>query len=257
MNVPKPRLGVFKFASCDGCQLSILDCEDEILAVADRVEIAYFLEATRRPLEGRFDVSLVEGSISSPEQLEQIKDVRERSKFVVTIGACANGGGIQGLRNFISIEESIAAVYANPSYVKTLEKSRPIADFITVDLELQGCPINKHQLLNVIAQMLAGARPRVPDHAVCLDCKRRNIVCVVVSQGKACMGPVTSTGCGALCPAHDRGCFACYGPSHQPNTAALASRFESIGVPSDQIRRFFHAFYSTSPAFVAEGLRHV
>ncbi len=158
MNTTKPRLGVFKFASCDGCQLSLLDCEDELLAVADRVEIAYFLEATRRPLEGEFDVALVEGSVSTPEQENEIRDIRDRSRFLITLGACASHGGIQGLRNFgsLNVENALAIVYASPQYVETLACSRPASDYVAVDLELPGCPINKHQLLGVLAQMLAG-----------------------------------------------------------------------------------------------------
>ncbi|MCS7046420.1 MAG: hypothetical protein NZO58_08700, partial [Gemmataceae bacterium] len=151
----KPRLGVFKFASCDGCQLSLLDCEDELLEVAGAVEIAYFLEATRRPLEGEFDLSLVEGSISAPEQLEQIKDVRRRSRFLMTIGACATSGGIQALRNWGHVQEYLRLVYARPEYIETLATSTPIAEHVPVDFELRGCPINKHQLVEAIAAFLA------------------------------------------------------------------------------------------------------
>jgi coenzyme F420-reducing hydrogenase gamma subunit len=258
MTSAKPRLGVFKFASCDGCQLSLLDCEDELLAVADRVEIAYFLEATRRPLEGEFDVSLVEGSISTPAQEEEIKDVRRRSRFLITIGACASHGGIQGLRNFgsLNVDQALAVVYASPHYVQSLACSLPASDYISVDLELPGCPINKAQLLSVLAQMLSGARPRIPNHALCLDCKRQNLVCILVSRGAPCMGPVTSTGCGVLCPSHDRPCFACFGPHSQPDTGALARKFEQLGLKPDEIRRLFHAYYANAPQFKNEGQRY-
>jgi sulfhydrogenase subunit delta len=254
----RPRLGVFKFASCDGCQLSILDCEDELLTLADRVEIAYFLEATRRPLEGEFDVALVEGSVSTPEQEGDIRDIRRRSRLLITLGACASNGGIQGLRNFgkIGVHDSLAIVYASPDYVETLANSRPSSDYVAVDLELPGCPINKRQLLGVLAQLLVGARPRVPDHALCLDCKRQGLVCVLVSRGAPCMGPVTNTGCGVLCPTYDRPCYSCFGPAHQPNTESLAHRFEALGISPDQIRRLFHAYYANTPEFHREGARH-
>src|SRR5271170_2940988 len=156
MNTAKPRLGVFKFASCDGCQLSLLDCEDQLLSVANRVEIAYFLEATQRPLEGEFDVALVEGSVSTPDQEHEIRDIRRRSRFLITLGACASHGGIQGLRNFgsLNVENALAIVYPSPQHVATLACSRPASDYVTVDLELPGCPINKNQLLAVLGQML-------------------------------------------------------------------------------------------------------
>jgi sulfhydrogenase subunit delta len=259
MTTNKPRLGVFKFASCDGCQLSLLDCEDELLAVADRVEIAYFLEATRRRLEGEFDVALVEGSVSTPDQEEEIRDVRRRSRFLITLGACASDGGIQGLRNFgsLDVNQALAIVYASPMYLETLAHSRPISDYVPVDMALPGCPINKNQLLMVLAQMLAGSRPKVPNHSLCLDCKRQHLVCILVAHGAPCMGPVTSTGCGVLCPSHDRPCYGCFGPSVQPEPEALAHRFEQLGLKPEAIRRLFHAFYANAPAFKEAGNRYV
>ncbi len=253
---PRPRLGVFKFASCDGCQLSLLDCEDELLAVADRVEIAFFREATRRPLEGSFDVSLVEGSVSAPEQEAEIRDVRARSRFLITLGACASHGGIQALRNFSRVDDALAIVYATPETISTLPSSRPASDYVHVDLELPGCPINKRQLLSVLAQMLSGGKPRIDQHALCLDCKRQNVVCVLVAHGSPCLGPVTSTGCGVLCPSYDRPCFSCFGPAPQPNTASLAERFQAIGLSADHIRRLFQMFYNQAPEFLEEARRH-
>jgi len=245
----KPRLGVFKFASCDGCQLSLLDCEDELLAVANAVEIAYFLEATRRPLEGRFDLTLVEGSISSPEQLEQIKDVRQRSDFLVTIGACATAGGIQALRNWGNVAEFVQAVYAKPEYIKTLATSTPISEHVPVDFELRGCPINKHQLVSVISAFLAGRRPSEPNHSVCVECKRRGTVCVMVAQGIPCLGPITHAGCGALCPSYDRGCYGCYGPAKLPNVASLARQIEGMGIAPESVDRLLHTFNTWAPEF--------
>jgi coenzyme F420-reducing hydrogenase gamma subunit len=259
MKTVKPRLGVFKFASCDGCQLAILDCEDQLLALADRVEIAYFLEAARRPMEGEFDVALVEGSVSTPGQEAEIREIRRRSRFLITLGACAAHGGIQGLRNFGSLNagRALAIVYASPQDVTTLGGSRPASAYVPVDLELPGCPINKNQLLQVLGQMLAGSRPRIPTHALCLDCKRQHLVCVLVAQGAPCMGPVTATGCGVLCPTFDRPCYSCFGPDDQPNTAALAHRFEQLGLKPEEIRRLFHAFYANAPVFKEAGERHV
>jgi coenzyme F420-reducing hydrogenase gamma subunit len=245
----RPRLGVFKFASCDGCQLSLLDCEDELLAVAGAVEIAYFLEATRRPLEGEFDLSLVEGSISAPEQLERIHDVRRRSRFLVTIGACATAGGIQALRNGGEVKEFLQIVYARPDYIATLPTSTPISEHVAVDFELRGCPINKHQLVEVIAAFLAGRRPRVPNHAVCVECKQAGIVCVMVAQGTPCLGPVTHAGCGAICPGYDRGCYGCYGPAKGPNVASLSRQFAAMGAATETIHRLLHTFNTWSPEF--------
>lgn len=245
----KPRLGVFKFASCDGCQLSLLDCEDELLAVADAVEIGYFLEATRRPLEGEFDLSLVEGSISSPEQIEQIHDVRKRSKFLVTIGACATSGGIQALRNWGHVKEYLSVVYARPDFIQTLDTSTPISEHVPVDFELRGCPINKHQLVEVISAFVGGRRPNIANHSVCVECKRAGVVCIMVAQGIPCLGPITHAGCHALCPGYDRGCFGCYGPAKGTNVASLVQRLESMKVTPEAIGRLLHTFNAWAPEF--------
>lgn len=254
--VRKPRLAVWKFASCDGCQLSLLDCEDELLAVADRVEIAYFPEASRRMLPGPYDLSLVEGSITTPADADRIQHVRRQSRRLVTIGACATAGGIQALRNFANIRDYTAAVYPHPEYIKTLATSTPISAHVPVDFELRGCPINKEQLLEVIKAFLVGRKPAVPVHSVCIDCKRRGNVCIMVARGVPCLGPVTHTGCGAICPSYNRGCYGCFGPVAGANTGALASEFASLGVARRDIARLFQTFNAAADAFRTEAERH-
>ena len=217
----RPKLAVSKFSSCDGCQLSLLDCEEELLALAGAVEISYFLEATSAVGRGPFDVSLVEGSITTAQDVERIQEVRRRSKYVVAIGSCATTGGIQALRNFADVGDFLSYVYASPEYVSTLATSTAIGDHIRVDFELQGCPVSKEQLLEVVSGLLAGRRPNVPRYSVCVECKRRGTPCVLVTKGIPCLGPVTQAGCGALCPAFSRGCFACFGPKEQANVAVL------------------------------------
>jgi coenzyme F420-reducing hydrogenase gamma subunit len=217
----KPTLAVWKFASCDGCQLSLLDLEDELLALADRLEIAQFLEASSATVAGPYDVSLVEGSITTAHDAERIREIRRQSRALVTIGACATAGGIQALRNFSDVDEFTRIVYASPDYISTLATSTPISAHVPVDFELHGCPINKHQLLEVVSAHLNRRRPHVRPHSVCIECKRRGTVCVMVAQGTPCLGPVTHAGCGALCPAYDRGCYGCYGPKETPNTESL------------------------------------
>jgi sulfhydrogenase subunit delta len=251
----KPRLAVWKFASCDGCQLSLLDCEDELLQLAGLVDIAYFPEARRATINGRYDLSLVEGSITTPGDAERIRDVRRRSRHLVTIGACATAGGIQALRNFKDVGEFTRAVYAHPDYIETLATSTAIAEHVPVEFELRGCPINKRQLLEVIAAFLAERRPVVPAHSVCIDCKLRGNVCVMVAHGSACLGPVTHAGCGAICPAYDRGCYGCYGPMETPNTPALSERLAKLGVAREEIGRLYRTFNANAEAFREAGER--
>lgn len=252
----KAKLAVWKFSSCDGCQLSLLDCEDELLALTDRVEIAYFPEATRAEIKGPYDLSLVEGSITTPHDAERIHQVRRASKFLVTIGACATAGGIQALRNFKDVKEFIRVVYATPNYIETLNKSTPIGDHVFVDFELRGCPINKYQLLEVIGAFLHGRKPNTPPYSVCMDCKRRGIVCVMVAHHTPCLGPVTHTGCGAICPAYNRGCYGCFGPKETPNTGALSARWRQLGVTEQDIMRAFRGINAYAEAFRKESEAH-
>ena len=251
----RPRLGVFKFASCDGCQLSLLDLEETLLAIADAVDIAVFREATSRDAEGPFDLTLIDGSISTSRDVARIQDIRRRSRTLVVLGACATTGGIQALRNFRDAEEMRRYVYASPEYIDSLATSTPIADHVPVDFELRGCPPDRHQLLEVVSAFLNGRRPAVSAHSVCLECKLRGNVCVMVT-GTPCLGPVTHAGCGALCPTYHRGCYGCFGPMEAPNTPSLARALEAAGETKQDLLRVFRTFNANAPAFRAESERH-
>ena len=233
----KPRVAVFKFASCDGCQLQFLNAEDELLALAGEVDLAYFLEARSRQLPGPYDIAFVEGSITTPHDARRIIKVREDSRYLVTIGACATAGGIQALRNWAQIEDYKRIVYPSPEFIATLSTSTPISEHVRVDYEIWGCPIDQQQLLAVVRSLLSGAQPTLPAHSVCMECKRRGAVCVVVAQGEPCLGPVTRAGCGAICPAMHRGCYGCFGPADDPNMTSFATLLERQGLGRDEAVR--------------------
>jgi sulfhydrogenase subunit delta len=252
----KPKLAVWKFASCDGCQLSLLGCEDELLDLVGQVEISYFLEASRAEVEGPYDLSLVEGSITTEQDAERIHRVRRVSRRLVTIGACATAGGIQALRNFADVEDFVAAVYPSPEYVSTLGHSTPISAHVPVDFELQGCPVNKYQLLEVIRAALGDRSPPIPASSVCQECKLRGNVCVLVAHGTPCLGPVTHAGCGALCPSFNRGCYGCYGPMESPNPASLSTWLRKVDMDDVDLVRVYRTFNAGAPAFERESERH-
>ena len=254
MNAAKPTLAVWKFASCDGCQLTLLNCEDELLQIADRVQIASFPEASSELIDGPYDLSLVEGSITTPGDVERIQRVRETSRILVTIGACATSGGIQALRNFRDDLTSI--VYASPQYIDSLRTSSAIAEHVPVDFELRGCPIDKGQLLDVITALLNHRKPNVRGHSVCVECKRAGLTCVMVAHGTPCLGPVTQAGCGALCPSFNRGCFGCFGPMESPNTKALAARWRGLGEGGQDIARACRTFTAAAEPFRKEADAH-
>ncbi len=236
-------LAVWKFASCDGCQLSLLDCEDELLPLAGALDIAYFLEAGRAEVRREYDLSIVEGSITTEHDAERIREIRARSGRLIAIGACASSGGIQALRNFASVEDFTSLVYASPRYISTLARSTPASEHVHVDFELQGCPPDKRQLLEVISAYLNDRKPAIASHSVCVECKRAGNVCVMVAHGTPCLGPLTHAGCGALCPSYDRGCFGCFGPMEAPNADALGAWLADHGLPERDVVRLYRSFY--------------
>ncbi len=237
-----PTLAVWKFASCDGCQLTLLDCEDELLTIAKQVQISTFLEASSAVVGGPYDISLVEGSITTPSDARRIKEIREQSTVLVTIGACATAGGVQALRNLADVNEFASVVYAHPEYIATLATSTPASAHVTVDYQLQGCPIDRGQLLDTLSALLIGRKPRLPAKTVCTECKMRGVTCVVVAEGIPCLGPVTHAGCGALCPSYHRGCYGCFGPAATPNSAALIPLLRRDGMSGDNVEQVFSTF---------------
>ena len=237
-----PTLAVWKFASCDGCQLSLLDCEDELLAIGNSISIASFPEASSAIVDGPYDLSLVEGSVTTPDDIDRIRAIRAASTTLVTIGACGTGGGIQALRNGADVEEYISIVYAHPGYISTLATSTPIADHVDVDLELRGCPIDRRQLVEVVAAYLTGRPPRIASTSVCTECKARSTACVMVVDETPCLGPVTHAGCDALCPSFRRGCYGCFGPAETADTAKLDRQLERLGLDQRDRERLWRGF---------------
>jgi coenzyme F420-reducing hydrogenase gamma subunit len=256
MNPHKPKVAIYKFASCDGCQLSLLDAEDELLAVAGAIDISYFPEASRRMVRGPYDIGVVEGSVTIPHDVERIRAIRKECRTVITIGACATAGGIQALRNWKDVKEFARIVYANPEYISALDRSLPIGSFVHVDFELRGCPINKFQLIEVIVAHLHKRKPNIPSHSVCIECKLKGNVCVMVSSGTFCLGPVTQVGCGALCPSFHRGCYGCFGPMDSANTTSLSKQFVDSGATEQEIKLAFRNFNAYAEAFRRESDSH-
>ena len=253
----RPSIAVHKFSSCDGCQLAFLNAGEDLLELAGLVDIRHFLEAGVADEDATVDIAFVEGSISTGEEVKRIQRVRANSRMVVTLGACATAGGLQALRNLDgSNDEWKQAVYAQPEFIGTLEHAEPVANHIKVDFALWGCPVNGRQVLAAVRQMLFGVAPLDPHDKLCLECKRQRAVCVMVAEGKPCMGPVTRTGCGALCPRFGRDCYACFGPAENSNTVAMTRRLEGLGLPPSDIARRFLFINSHAPGFLEAGLQH-
>jgi coenzyme F420-reducing hydrogenase gamma subunit len=255
MNAPgssnKPRIAVHKFSSCDGCQLALLNLGEALLTLAERVELVHFAEAGPLDPDTDVDVAFIEGSVSTPEDAERIQHVRQHTRFLIAIGACATAGGIQGLRNGVFDAGWVTQIYSHPEAIASLERSTPIASHVKVDFELWGCPVSGPQMLAVVNSLLLGVAPRDNAEKVCTECKRRGYPCVLVSRGIACMGPVTRAGCGALCPSLGRDCYGCYGPAENANTDALAVQFARQGLQPLAVMQRFQSVNNQAPVFFA------
>ena len=252
----KPRIAVHKFASCDGCQLAFLNAGEDLLMLTELVELVHFAEAGPVAPEAEVDIAFVEGSVSTPEDLERIQTIRARSRLLVPMGACATAGGLQALRNSTDGDAWIAEVYATPAYLSSLATATPIRSHVKVDLELWGCPVSSRQVLAAVRALLFGVAPVSEDDKVCMECKRQGVVCVMVAQDKPCLGPVTRTGCGAICPRFGRDCYACFGPAENANSEALGARLEGLGLSAAAIRRRFRFINVEAAEFQAAAARH-
>ncbi len=248
-----PKLAVWKLTSCDGCQMSLVDLEDELLGLSRAVQVAYFPELTRADVKGPYDLSIVEGSITTPHEAERIREVRRVSKVLVAVGACATAGGIQALRNFMEVNDLARMVYASPEYIETLATSSAVSAHVSVDFELRGCPVDKAQLLETLVSFLHGRAPTLPTWSVCLECKQNGNVCVAVARGIPCLGPVTQAGCGALCPAWHRGCFGCFGPQEAANVASMRQLLVDAGLREQEVVREFRRFTAGARGFALGG----
>lgn len=251
----KTSVSVHKFSSCDGCQLALLNLGEPLLVLTQLVDIKHFAEAGPLNEDEKVDIAIIEGSVSTSKDIERLQKIRDNSTFLITIGACATSGGIQALRNMADTKEWIADIYANPSVIDSLDNSTAIKDHVKVDLELWGCPVSKQQILTALRALLFGVLPVEERDKVCMECKRQQLVCVMVTKNEPCMGPVTRTGCGALCPHVGRDCYGCYGPAENTNTDALANRLQGLGLVKDEVSRRFLLINSGAEQFHQQGIR--
>lgn len=251
----KPRVAVHKFSSCDGCQLAFINAGTDLVRLYDLVEMVHFAEAGQLDEDAEVDVAFIEGSVSTPHEVERLQRIRKRSKFLITLGACATAGGLQALRNMADLDEYVTGVYASPEYITSLPLATPISQHVRVDLEIWGCPVNGRQVLAAVRSLLSGVVPVLERDKVCLECKRQQTVCVMVAKGEPCMGPVTRTGCGAICPQLGRDCYACFGPAEAVNTDSHAQHLVALGLSHEQVAQRFLFINNGAPEFNAEGLK--
>jgi sulfhydrogenase subunit delta len=238
----KPRVGIFDFTGCEGCQLQILNCEDELLGILDLIEIVNFREA----MDGKsdeYDIALIDGGITTPSDVERIKGIREKAGLLVTIGSCSSTGGINCLKNSRSMDEVKEIVYGDMAAHFETIPARPVSDVVKVDLAIPGCPIDKKEFLRCLTELLAGKTPEIPNYAVCMECKLRENECLL-EKGTFCLGPVTRAGCEARCPSNGASCEGCRGLVDDPNLNAAKDVLQKHGLTVRDVLGKFRLFQS-------------
>jgi sulfhydrogenase subunit delta len=236
----KPRVAIFDFGCCEGCQLQIVNLEEQILDLLGAVDVVMWREAMAEKAE-EYDIAIIEGSITQEHEMERLRGIREKAKLLIAIGACAVTGGVNAIKNRFNLQEVSQYVYGeNYELFPTIE-TRPLSAVVKVDAVVPGCPINRGEFVEVVKALLLGKKPVLPNNAVCVECKQKDNVCVF-NEGQFCLGPVTRGGCTAICPSFGEGCTGCRGLVPEPNLHSHNQVLAEHGLQPDQIIRLFNIF---------------
>jgi sulfhydrogenase subunit delta len=217
----KPSVGIYGLTGCAGDQLALLNCEDELFAITGAVDLKFFpMAMTGNDEDSPLDIAFVEGAVVQPEDEQMLRKLRDRAKLLIALGTCAAWGGVQAMKNEIPRAELKRKVYGLRGEGFETITAAPLAHFVKVDLAISGCPVEKGQLLQAVAALLHGDVPRLPNYAVCTECKMAENPCVLIETGQLCLGPITVAGCNARCPSHNRPCIGCRGPVDEANVSS-------------------------------------
>jgi len=238
----KKKIGIFKYSCCAGCEFQLIYFQHYVLETLKAVDVTYCkMLQSGGTEEGPFHVALIEGAITEQWQADQLKKIRESSKYLIPIGSCAVCGGIPAVKNTSQELNVERRVYTNTSVIHSL-KAHPVEHYVNVDGTIKGCPMGVRDLVELVKSLLLDITPQFLEYCVCVECKLRGNICVLVAYDEPCMGPVTNAGCGALCPSLNRGCYGCWGPMKDANARALADQFERMGLSREDISRCFTQF---------------
>ena len=232
--IKRPRVALFELASCAGCQLQILNCEDELVDILSLVDMVYFKEAMTETSDD-YDIALIEGAVTRPADVDKLHRIREKAQLVFTLGACAHPGGIPALKNQHDMKEMEQAVYGDQAEYFPSYPAQAVSEVIPVDMHILGCPIDKAEFMEILTSVLLGKRPDVPTYPVCMECKLQENGCAF-DRGDVCLGPVTRAGCHARCPSFGGRCYGCRGLADDPNEGAMAGILERHGLTLDDIK---------------------
>ncbi len=252
----KPSVGIYGLTGCAGDQLALLNCEDELLDIAGAVDLKFFpMAMTGNHEDSPLDIAFIEGAVVQPEDEQMLRKLRDRAKLLIALGTCAVWGGVQAMKNEISREELKRNVYGPQGDRFETIIPQPLSRFVKVDLALPGCPVEKGQLLQSIATLLHGDLPRLPNYAVCTECKMAENPCVLIESGQLCLGPITVAGCNARCPSQNRPCIGCRGPVEEANVSSEIKVLEERGFTWADIQNRLRTFAGEADSLKIDSLK--
>lgn len=253
----KIKTALFKFTCCAGCQFALLHFFTQQIETFELLDFVYFKMAISKELEEPYDLALIEGSVSTPEQIEILKAARKQAKTLVAFGACAAHGGVPSIKDWQNERVIEERVYPDPLVISSIKVS-PVDEYVKVDHYLRGCPIDEVEFMEMIRSITVDKDPYVRQHPVCLECKTRDNICILLMregvQESMCLGPVTRGGCRVVCTSNMRACYGCRGPMSDPNIPEMVRTFKGKGFSDKDIELRFTEYAGLSPEF-SEGAR--
>ncbi len=246
----KPKVGIFGFTGCGGCQLEIINLEDQLLDLVGVVDIVHFTEAITEHSDN-YEIALVEGSISTEHGVHRIKEIGNIASIVVAVGACANTGGLNCLKNKYGLEEAKELVYGDKKDWIDSIQATPIEEYIQVDYRARGCPPNRFEIVDIIRSLVLGKNPEIPNYPVCIECKRNGNTCVY-DLGLTCLGPISRAGCDSRCPNSVVGCEACRGIIDDPNVGAQKDLLKEHGLTVEDVMSQFNLYNGWEKMLIKE-----
>ena len=252
----KPSVGIYGLTGCAGDQLALLNCENELLDITGAVDLKFFpMAMTGNDESSPLDIAFVEGTVVQPEDEHMLRKLRDRAKLLIALGTCAAWGGVQAMKNEIPREELRRKVYGPQGERFEAIAAQPLSHFVKVDLALSGCPVEKGQLLQAVAALLHGDLPRLPNYAVCTECKMVENPCVLIESGQLCLGPITVAGCNARCPSHSQPCIGCRGPVEEANISSEIAVLKEKGFTWVDIRNRLRTFAGEADSLKIDSLK--
>jgi sulfhydrogenase subunit delta len=245
---PKPTVGIYSLTSCEGCQVSILNLEENFLKLCSAADIRIFPLLKEKDYEGPVDIAVVEGTVVRTDEIEIIKKIRSNCKTLVALGTCATYGGIASIRDFTDKSRAMTCVYPDPLFLKSIHNVRGLDCYVKVDYALRGCPIVAEEFVRVMTDLVLGKTPVIHEEPVCVECKKNKNICFLL-KGEKCLGPVTYGDCNSICINEGRPCYGCRGPLKNANVDALMRLFRRHKIPFSDVKHSFTVFAGTSKRY--------